>query len=38
MMIKDKSGVRAAIGEISVEEYRVWKDRYAPLPSQESFR
>lgn len=32
--------MRAAMlnGEISVEEYRVWKDRYAPLPSQESFR
>ena len=24
--------------EISVEEYRVWKDRYAPLSSQDSFR
>lgn len=24
--------------EISVEEYRVWKDRYAPLSSQDPFR
>ena len=24
--------------EISVEEYRAWKDRYAPLSSQDSFR